>query len=359
MLIIDAHLDIALNALEGNRDMLAPVSVLRARERTASHLPFGQATVSFPEMKRGRVALCFGTLFARAAPPDSSNPALPSLSHAYASARSQLAYYRAMERRGHVRIIADRRQLDTHIAAWEAWEAGGQAGEEAAPPIGILISLEGADPVVAPAQLAEWWEAGVRLLGLSHFGDCRYAGGTGSALGLTELGKALLAEMEALGMPLDLSHTSDAAFWEALDRFQGPMFASHNNCRALVPHPRQFTDAQLRALLARGGVIGVSMSNWMLVPGWEINRSSNESVTLAVVADHIDHICQLAGNSQQVGLGTDLDGGFGKEETPADLDTIADLQKLAGVLRDRGYGGEDVDGILHGNWLRFLRGALV
>ena len=358
MLIIDAHLDIALNALQGNRDMLATTSVLRTRERSAPHLPFGQATVTFPEMRRGRVALCFGTLFVRAAHPDNPDPNLPSLAHAYASARSQLAYYRAMERQGHVRIIGNRRRLDEHIAVWRAWETTGRDDADAAPPIGIIVSLEGADPVSDPTQLAEWWEAGVRLLGLSHFGDCRYAGGTGSAVGLTKLGKALLAGMETLGMPLDLSHTSDAAFWEALARFQGPVFASHNNCRALVPHPRQFSDAQLRALLERRGVIGISMSNWMLTPGWEINRSSNEGVTLAIVADHIDHICQLAGNSKQVGLGSDLDGGFGKEETPVDLDTIADLQKLAGVLQNRGYGEEDVAGILHGNWLSFLRRAL-
>ncbi len=359
MLLIDAPLDIALNALQGDRDMLAPASVLRERERSAFHLPFGQATVSFPEMKRGHVALCFGTLFARAAHPDNLDPNLSSLDHAYASAHSQLAYYRAMERRGQVRIIDDRRQLDTHIAAWEAWETTGQGDEDTAPPIGIIVSLEGADPVSDPAQLAEWWDDGVRLLGLSHFGDCRYAGGTGSAISLTELGRALLAEMEALRMPLDLSHTSDAAFWEALSRYRGPVFASHNNCRALVQHPRQFTDAQLRAILERDGVIGISMSNWMLTPGWEINRSSNKGITLAVAANHIDHICQLAGNSKQVGLGTDLDGGFGKEETPADLDTIADLQKLTGVLRKHGYSEQDMAGILHGNWLNFLRRALV
>jgi len=158
-----------------------------------------------------------------------------------------------------------------------------------------------------------------------------------------------------LGVILDLTHFSDQAFWQALDQYQGPVLASHNNCRALVPHQRQFSDQQLREIFQRDGVIGGALDTWMLLPGWVDGQSTNAEITLADVVDHIDHICQLSGNSRYAAIGSDLDGGFGREQSPCDLDTIADLQKLTGLLLDRGYKEVDVAAILHGNWLRLLR----
>jgi membrane dipeptidase len=163
--------------------------------------------------------------------------------------------------------------------------------------------------------------------------------------------------MEQLGMMLDLTHFSDQAFWQALDRYHGPLLASHNNCRVLVPHQRQFSDVQLKAIFERDGVIGVALDAWMLQPGWIVGKSTNEHVTLENVVDHVDHICQLAGNTRHVGIGSDLDGLFGREQSPRDLDTIADLQKLGDLLARRGYREADVAAILHGNWLRLLRQA--
>jgi membrane dipeptidase len=168
------------------------------------------------------------------------------------------------------------------------------------------------------------------------------------------MGVELLAEMKRLGIILDLTHLSDQAFWEAMDCFDGQVLASHNNCRALVPHQRQFSDQQLRAIIERGGVVGAAFDNWMIRPGWAHGAQNNGPVHLSDVVDHIDHICQLAGNSRHAAIGSDLDGGFGREQSPADLDTIADLQKIADILRERGYAEEDVTAIMHGNWLRLL-----
>jgi membrane dipeptidase len=218
--------------------------------------------------------------------------------------------------------------------------------------------MEGADPIRDPGQLSDWQAAGLRILGLTHYGVGRYAGGTGTDAGLAEATGPLLKEMERLNVLLDLTHCSDESFWQALHYYDGPVLASHNNCRALVPHQRQFSDDQIRAIVQRDGVIGAAMDVWMLQPGWIINRDNNLAnprVGLNQVIDHIDHICQIAGDARHVALGTDLDGGFGREASPCDLDTIADLQKMAGLLQAQGYDADDVAGILHGNWLSLLR----
>jgi len=169
-----------------------------------------------------------------------------------------------------------------------------------------------------------------------------------------------LKEMQRLGMILDATHLSDECFWEAVDLYQGPVWASHHNSRVLVPHNRQFSDEQFRALIRRGAVIGVALDAWMLVPGWERGKSTPEGtgVSLAHVADQVDHVCQLAGNTLHSGIGSDLDGGFGKEQCPKDLDTIADLQKIAGILERRGYGARDLENIGFRNWIGFLERAL-
>jgi membrane dipeptidase len=163
--------------------------------------------------------------------------------------------------------------------------------------------------------------------------------------------------MERHRIILDLTHLSDQSFWQALDEFNGVVLASHNNCRALVPHQRQFDDEQIRAIIARDGVIGVAFDNWMIRPGWVRGAKENPLVTLSHVADHIDHICQLAGNSGHAAVGSDLDGGFGREQSPADMDTIADLKKIVPILIQRGYTDDDILSIIHGNWLRLLRSA--
>ncbi len=355
MLVIDAHLDLSWNALQWNRDLLESVYTIRAKEGRMAGKGRAGNTVALPEMRKGRVALSFATMLARSTGHTAAHIDYGSQAQAYGIAHGQLAYYRGLEADGHIRIIADGGSLRGHINEWERWEAEG-AIEDASPPLGFALSMEGADPIRDPAQLEAWWAAGLRLLGPTHYGPGRYAGGTGTELGLSDLGKPLLQEMSRLGMLLDLTHFSDEAFWEAVAIYDGLVLASHNNCRALVPHQRQFSDEQLKLIFERDGVIGAAFDIWMLEPGF-IRGSSNEAVFIDDVVDHIDHICQLAGNSRHAAIGTDLDGGFGREQSPCDLDTIADLQQLPAKLAARGYSEADIKDIMHGNWLRLLYAA--
>jgi membrane dipeptidase len=353
MLIFDAHLDLAWNAIDWNRDLRLPVAQIRKAEQGMPGKGRACNTVSFPELRRGKVTTFIATLLARLLRPDLM-PAIQrysSMPAACAAAYGQLAYYRAMEQEGLLRWIKDAASLDAHVRAWQGDE------NSATEPLGFILSMEGADPVLSPGQVEEWWQAGLRIIGPAHYGVSPYAHGTGTEGGLFPQGPALLREMERVGMILDVTHLSDQCFDEALDVYGGPVLASHHNCRALVPDQRQLTDAQIKRLLSRGAVIGTALDNWMLYPGWVRGESNPELVKLEAMVDHIDRVCQLAGNARHAAVGTDLDGGFGKEQSPHDLDTIADLQRLPELLRRRGYKEGAVEGILHGNWVRFFREA--
>ena len=354
MLIFDGHLDLAWNAIQWNRDIQQSVHTLRTQEAGLAGKGRGQNTVALPEMRQGSVFLCFATTLARSTPVQAPHVDFHSPAQACASAQGQLAWYRAMERLGELVIIADLDQLEAHVQGWQR-HLTGEIPENPAP--GIILCMESADPILEPEDLCAWHAAGIRMIGPAHYGSGRYAGGTGVEERLTDRGHRLLQEMERQGVILDLTHLSDASFWQALELYRGPVLASHNNCRALVPHQRQFSDSQLQAIIERDGVIGAALDAWMLVPGWVKGVSSNREATLAMVADHVDHVCQLAGNCRHAALGSDLDGGFGREQSPADLDTIADLQKIAGLLEGRGYRPDDVAAMMHGNWLRLLRQA--
>src|SRR5260221_2623729 len=354
MLIIDAHLDLAWNALQWNRNLQQSVHTIRTQEGNLTDPGRGQGTVALPEMRKGRVALCFATLLARSTGQVVQLIDYASPEQAHAIAQGQLAYYHALNESNEVRLIKNLTELNAHIHTWEQWEIN---PETAQPPLGLVISMESADPIMKPNQLPAWKEAGLRIIGPAHYGPGRYAGGTSTELGLTPDGLALLREMKQHRLILDLTHLSDEAFWQALDHFEGDVLASHNNCRALVPHQRQFNDEQIRAIVERDGVIGAAFDNWMIRPGWVRGAKDNERVIMEHVADHIDHICQFAGNANHAAIGSDLDGGFGREQSPADLDTIADLQKLVEILARRGYNTDDISSIMHGNWLQLLHSA--
>lgn len=349
MLCIDSHLDLGLNALFFNRDLKQSVAQVRAWEAGMSGKGRGQNTVCLPELRQGEVFLLFSTILARHA---SGAKGILDFSPegCFASARSQLILYRLYEEQGLLRSIRTAADLDRHVAEWTTTPDTA--------PLGHLLTMEGADPMLSPDQVYWWWDEGLRILSLAHYGPSAYADGTHSEGGLTSAGRELLAHLQTLGMTLDLTHLSDRSFWEALDLFPGRVVATHNNCRTLVPDQRQFSDDQLRAVISRDGVIGVAMDDWMLAPGWDKANPNPELATLSDVVDHIDHICQIAGNTRHVGIGTDLDGGFGKEQSPWDLDTVADVQKIPGLLRARGYAEADVEAVMHGNWQRFLRDTL-
>ena len=353
MLIFDGHLDLSMNALEWNRDLTRPIQEIRERERGLTDKPDrGRGTVSFPEMRRGGVGLCVATQIARYVAPGNPLPGWHSPDQAWAMTQGQLAWYRAMEERGELMPITDTASLDGHLALW-------RNGESTDRPIGYVLSLEGADSIVTLKHLERAYAQGLRAVGPAHYGPGVYAMGTDACGEMGPRGRELLREMERLGIILDATHLCDESFRDALDHFHGPVWASHSNCRALVPHGRQFDDDHIRELIQRGAVIGAAFDAWMLVPGWIRGETTPEGagVTLQTVADHIDHICQLAGNARHCGIGSDLDGAFGREQCPTDVETIADLAKLPPLLARRGYSDEDVRLIAHGNFIRLLTEA--
>lgn len=359
-MIFDAHLDLAMNALEWNRDLTQSIAVIRAHEAHLRDKPDrGNGTVCLPELRRGGIGMCVATQIARVEH-HAYSPVFgwASPAQAWAQTQGQLAWYRAMEAAGELVQIRDRAGLDRHLALWTEKNGRGRATDRL--PVGYVLSLEGADSLITLNHLETAFQQGLRALGPAHYGPGAYANGTGATGGLTDRGRDLLKEMDRLGLILDVTHLCDDCFWEALDDYSGCVWASHSNCRALNPDPRQLSDEQIRALVQRDAVIGAALDAWMLVPNWQrgVTIPEQAGLTLEKVAEHIDHLCQIAGDARHVGIGSDLDGAFGREQTPQDLDTIADLQKLGELLLRRGFTKEQVAGVMGGNFVRLLRHAL-
>ncbi|MCG7855522.1 membrane dipeptidase [Flavihumibacter sediminis] len=354
MFILDAHLDLSMNAMEWNRNLRLPVDQINAREKHLTDKPDrGKAVVSLPELRKGNIGLVVATQIARYVAPGNKLPGWHSPEQAWAQTQGQLAWYRTMEAAGEMVQVKDRESLETHLRLWM------DDSENSSKPVGYILSLEGADSLVDISYLEKAYHNGLRAVGPAHYGPGRYAQGTDATGPLGSAGRELLKEMERLNIILDATHLCDDSFWEALENFNGHVWASHNNCRALVDHNRQYSDDQIKALIERGAVIGGAMDAWMMVPGWVRGKSDPLSMgcNLESLIDHMDHICQLAGNSLHVGIGSDLDGAFGKEQCPYDVESIADISKLEGLLRARGYADTDITNIMHGNWIRFLKNA--
>jgi membrane dipeptidase len=364
--VFDVHLDLSMNALEWNRDLRWPLERIRRWELPMKdRVDRGTNTVCLPEMRRGRVGLCVATQIARYSPYFHKLPGWSSPEQAWAQTQGQLAWYRAMEEAGELVQVRDRAQLDRHLKLWQSappCDDGTPYVVESRKkptilPIGYVLSLEGADSIVTLKHLERSYADGLRALGPAHYGPGRYAHGTDASGPLPAEGKELLREMERLGIILDVTHLCDECFWDALDCYDGPLWASHQNCRTLAPWNRQFADDQIKAVIERGGILGMAFDAIMMVPGWKHLRSKPADFQLKIerICDHIDHVCQLAGNARHVGIGTDLDGGYGTEQTPMDLDSIADLQMIPALLRKRGYSDADVEGIFWRNFVEFLR----
>lgn len=347
MLVFDAHLDLAFNAVDWNRDLRMSVTEIRAHEAQLGLTDPGRGTntVSFPELRKAGVRAGVATLFARLEASIAHPIGYTTPEACYAAAHAHLAYYRAMEFAGWMKMLKTAGDLTAHLAACDADPAG--------VPFGFVLSMECADAVLDPDDIFEWHTLGLRAVGITHYGPNRYGGGTRSEVGLAAEAIPLLKNIEELGMPLDLTHLSDRAFWQAADRFGGRVLASHQNARKFCDWQRQFSDAMIKLVVERDGVVGVALDAVMLQPGW-VRGVSKPEVTLERVADNIDHVCQLAGSARNVGIGSDLDGGYGTEQTPADVDTVADVRKLAGLLEKRGYSPPDVAAVMHGNWVRFF-----
>ena len=259
--------------------------------------------------------------------------------------------------------IKTRAELQKQVELWRD-DGGARYRQPAAPhqqtPIGYVLSLEGADSILSFKHLERSYEQGLRAVGPAHYGPGLYAQGTDASGKFPARGRELLREMDRLGLILDVTHLTDEEFWEALDLYEGPMWASHSDCRVLAPHQRQLNDEQIKALAQRGGVIGAALDAWMMVPNWIRHQTTPQAVGLKLekLVEHIDHVCQITGSARHSGIGSDLDGGFGREQTPMDLETIADLARIPDMLRARGYIEEDVRAIARGNFLRFLDEAL-
>lgn len=367
-LIFDIHLDLSMNALQWNRDLRWTQERIRRSELgMTDRVDRGSNTVCFPEMRKGNVGLCVATQIGRHSPYFAKMPGWNSPEQAWAQTQGQLAWYRIMTEMGELTPIRNAAELDAHLNLWQ----NSPPCDDGTPyvvdsrsqpnrlPIGFVLSLEGADSVVTLEYLERSYEDGLRAIGPAHYGPGRYADGTDAEGPLHPAGKDLLKEMQRLGIILDVTHLCDETFWDALDIYEGPLWASHQNCRALAPWNRQFADDQIKAVAERGGLLGMAFDAIMMVPGWTYLKSRPEDFQLKIerICDHVDHICQLAGSARHVCIGTDLDGGYGTEQTPMDLNSIADLQTLPDLFRARGYSEEDIQGFMFQNVVDFLRNA--
>ncbi|PJF22320.1 MAG: peptidase M19, partial [Phototrophicales bacterium] len=351
MFLIDAHQDIAYNAVCFKRDYR--VSALKKRQQEHESIN-GAATLGLPEALVGRVALVFATIFT-APRSKSTQPWSPVMyetaQQAYQQGMTQLDYYhRITDEDARLRLIRTASDLDAVLSTWESDKSIKERVQ------GLVLLMENADPILEPKQFEAWYEAGVRIVGPAWQAS-RYCGGTGAPGGLTQIGHELLDVMRSLNAILDLSHMAEQAYFEALDQYDGVIIASHSNPRHFCNTDRHLSDEMIRALAERDGVIGAVLYNKFLRGGWTVSDGKH-SITLTTVVDVIDHICQVTGSAQHVGIGTDFDGGFGAEATPAEIDTIADLWLLKDALIQRGFGEDDVANILGGNMLRQLRKSL-
>ena len=338
MLIVDAHLDLAYNALRG-RDVLRP-----AAEQTPD--PEGIPTVGLPDLRAGGVGLICSTVFC--APALGDEPGYNTPQEACDVACAQRTWYQCREAAGEFRFVRTRGDLD------RIGGSGSRTEARDGTPLSSILLLEGADPLRTAADLPEWFDAGLRIVGLA-WKRTRYAGGTAAPGPLTPEGVELVRELDRFGIIHDTSHLAEESFWQLMDLTPGPVMASHSNCRAIVPTDRQLSDDMIRAIVRRGGVIGINFYDKFLLSPAEYKT---RRATLADVARHVRYMCDLAGDAQHVGLGTDMDGGLGREQIPQEITTSADLPRVADALSAAGFGDEDVRGIMGGNWVRFFRERL-
>lgn len=359
MIIVDAHEDLAWNALTFDRDYTRSAIETRAKEGGTSIPEWnGETLLGWQEWVQGGVAVVFATLFSaplrwKKGPWDVRCYA--NAEEAHTLYHSDLAYYHRLldEHAEKFHLILDKNELSVTESAW-------LKSEEKERSVGIILLMEGADGVRSPAELPEWFDGGVRILGPA-WAATRYAGGTGEPGPLTDLGRELLDAMADIGMILDLAHLDEEGAMEALDLFPGSILVSHTSPLTLVPNAekpeRHITDSVIRLTAEREGVIGLLLGNRFLKDGWDASQG-RDAVSLSDVATGIDYICQMLGDAAHVGLGSDFDGGFGLDNVPQGLDSVADLRLIGESLDARGYNQQDIEGVLGENWLQFLQKAL-
>lgn len=361
-LIIDSHEDLAWNIINFNRDYTQSALDIRKAENNTPIPAFnGNTLLGWPQYQEGSIAIVFATLYC--APKRLDKGKFPvrlydSPQKAHACYQENLdAYLRLTgEHPDKFRLICTQNELAGHL---EQWQAHLFATQDPPPPVGLIILMEGAEGIVEPHEVEQWYEWGVRIIGPAWAGN-RYCGGTREPGPLTKLGFELLENMAAFNIVLDISHMDHQGARQALDTYEGTVIASHANAESMIKDiwvNRHLKDRTIQKLIERDGVMGIVPLNSFLDWDWR-DRGGREIMTLDHVADQIDYICQIAGNTRHVAIGTDFDGGFGVESVPVEIDTIADLPKLVPHLTKRGYNEEDIERILSGNWLRILKQTL-
>lgn len=350
--IVDAHEDIAWAALALGRDYRrSALETRRLEEGTEAARRNGRCMLGLPEWLEGHIVVICGSIYLSPKRPQEGvwDPqSYADEEEAFRHANEQMDYYeRLADQSEQIRLILDRADLESVLSSWD--------GES--PQVGIIPALEGAEPICRSEDVEYWYGRGVRIVGLAWAMGSRYAGGNRAPAPLTDAGHALLEAMAEFGLILDVSHLAEEAFWEIVDRYEGPIVATHSNPRAMVPGSRQLSDRMISALAERDGVIGVVPYNRFLKPDWS-PADGKEAATLQDVGAAIDHICQVVGDAAHVGIGSDFDGGFGAEAAPAGIDTVADLPRIADVLAERGFADTDIAAVIGENWLRVLRAAL-
>lgn len=356
MLIADAHLDLAYNALRG-RDLLCPAAEQEADED-------GVPTVGLPDLRVGGVRLACATIFCE--PAAGGKPGYRNADEAHAAGIAQLRWYQRRHNERIIELLTTTNDLSSRDTDFQPVREEvikdkiifkpelNQHGLKTHATIKTILLLEGADPIRSPKEVSAWFEAGLRMVGLA-WKQTRYAGGTGSPGPLTPRGVELVRELDRFGIIHDTSHLAEESFRQLLDLTGGPIIASHSNCRSIVPTDRQLSDEMIRAIIVRGGVIGINFYDRFLLPP---DQYGKRRATLGDVVIHIQHICDLAGSANHAGLGTDMDGGFGKENIPMEITTSADLPRLAEALSSAGFSDGDIHRIMYGNWVDFFQKSL-
>ena len=340
--LVDGHEDIAFNALSLKRDFLQDISKLRNGKASEEE---GTPTICLPELEKGNVRIVFATIWA--APYETSSSSIGTCYktsyEAHEQGIAQLNYYKKIESQGLIQIIETKTQLKALLSS--------------STKIGLVILMEGADPIRAPKETHDWFRAGVRIVAPAWH-RTKYSGGTSAPGPLSKEGKELITEMESAGLILDVSHMSEESFFSALDLFHGNVIASHSNCKSYIPTDRHLSDEMIKAISRRNGVIGTVMYNGFLDPDWKKRGKVKKTVTFSAVIKHMKHVCEIAGDSFHSAIGSDLDGGFGMEEAPSEIDTVADLQKLGDALENDGFSVSEVSNMMGDNWIRLLEKAL-
>jgi membrane dipeptidase len=352
--IVDGHEDVALNALAEGRDYLTSAAAIRELEAGMDiEERYGRCMLGLADWLRGEV----GVVVATVSPIPRSDAGVGELSYtnahgAHMQGLAMLAVYESWHADAAVpiEVVHDKSALDGVVASWDAAASGSVRR------IGFVLLIENADCIREPAEARYWHEHGVRLIGPAWH-DSRYSGSSRSGQPLTPLGRALLVEMAQLGMAADVTHMSDAACLETLASYDGCVVATHATARRTVDGPRLLADDVVRGIAEHDGVIGVLPVNWALVPGWQI-ADGKEGVGIDRIVEAVDTLCELTGSARHVAIGSDFDGGLGAEQTPAGIETVADLGLIGDALSRRGYAAADVEGIMSGNWLRVLRRIL-